>query len=53
VFGKREKVSLEAGVQMMADWVEKNGARESSTFDAIEIERNLPPSWARRAKVSG
>ena len=52
VFGKREKVSLEAGVQMMADWVDKNGARESSTFDAIEIERNLPPSWARLAKVS-
>jgi UDP-glucose 4-epimerase len=53
VFGKRHQISLEAGVQKMADWVKKNGARESSTFEAIEIERNLPPSWSRLAKVSG
>jgi UDP-glucose 4-epimerase len=52
-FGKREKVSLETGVQRMAEWVEENGARESSVFDAIEIEHNLPPSWARLAKVAG
>jgi UDP-glucose 4-epimerase len=53
VFGKREKVSLEKGVQMMADWVAKNGARESSVFENIEVERNLPPSWTRTAKVVG
>jgi UDP-glucose 4-epimerase len=53
VFGKRAKVSLEEGVQMMADWVAKNGARASSVFENIEIERNLPPSWARMAKVIG
>lgn len=53
VFGKSEKVSLESGVQMMADWVAKNGARESSVFENIEVERNLPPSWARTAKVVG
>jgi UDP-glucose 4-epimerase len=53
VFGKREKVTLETGVRKMADWVKKHGARESSTFENIEIERNLPPSWARLAKVSG
>jgi UDP-glucose 4-epimerase len=53
VFGKKEKVPLETGVQRMADWVRKHGARESSTFENIEIERNLPPSWARLAKVSG
>jgi UDP-glucose 4-epimerase len=47
VFGKEEKVSLQDGVQKMADWVKKNGARESSTFEGIEIERKLPPSWAR------
>ncbi len=52
VFGKREKVSLQAGVQRMADWVKKNGARESSTFDGIEIERKLPPSWSRVASLS-
>lgn len=53
VFGGKAKVSLEAGVQMMAEWVNKHGARESSTFEAIEIERNLPPSWSRLAKVAG
>src|ERR1700733_1467959 len=53
VFGRKKKVSLDQGVQMMADWVEKNGSRESSTFEAIEIERNLPPSWVRLAKMSG
>jgi len=53
VFGKREKVSLEIGVRRMAEWVEENGARESSVFEAIEIEHNLPPSWARLAKVAG
>lgn len=52
VFGKKEKLSLEKGVQMMADWVKRNGARESSTFEGIEIERNLPPSWARVASVT-
>lgn len=53
VFGKKEKVPLEKGVQLMADWVKEHGARESSTFEGIEIERNLPPSWARLAKVGG
>jgi UDP-glucose 4-epimerase len=53
VFGRKKKVSLDQGVQRMADWVEKNGSRESSTFEAIEIERNLPPSWVRLAKMSG
>jgi UDP-glucose 4-epimerase len=51
-FGKREKISLQAGVQRMADWVKRNGARESSTFEGIEIERKLPPSWARVASLT-
>ncbi len=51
IFGKKQKVSLELGIQRMADWVAKNGARESSTFEAIEVERNLPPSWGRLAKL--
>lgn len=52
VFGKKVKVSLPIGVQKMADWVKKNGARESSTFEGIEIERKLPPSWARLASLA-
>lgn len=52
VFGKKEKVSLQAGVQKMADWVKRNGARESSSFEGIEIERKLPASWARVASLT-
>jgi len=50
-FGKRQKVSLEDGIQSMAAWVKDHGSRESSIFDDIEIPRNLPPSWARVARV--
>jgi len=52
-FGKREKISLEKGIQMMAEWAVKNGSRESSTFAGIEIERNLPPSWSQVTSLSG
>src|SRR5439155_11860930 len=44
-FGKKEKTPLENGVQSMAEWVRSHGARESGTFENIEINRNLPPSW--------
>lgn len=54
VFGKRPKTSLEEGVQQMAVWVKKHGARESEGFEAIEIYKNMPPSWAEhlRAKAN-
>jgi UDP-glucose 4-epimerase len=45
VFGAKAKVSLSDGIRAMAQWVKRHGARESSTFDAIEIEKKLPPSW--------
>jgi UDP-glucose 4-epimerase len=51
VFGERKKVSLEAGIEMMARWVKSHGSRESSIFEDIEIPRNLPPSWASVARV--
>lgn len=51
VFGKRNKISLEAGVKMMADWVRNHGARESSVFEDIEVMKNLPKSWAMGARV--
>jgi UDP-glucose 4-epimerase len=47
VFGKRDEVSLASGIQAMAEWVKTHGARASSTFEAIEVTRNMPPSWAR------
>jgi UDP-glucose 4-epimerase len=52
IFGRREKLSLERGIQLMADWVRKNGARESSIFEGIEVLRNMPPSWASVARVT-
>lgn len=50
-FGSREKISLEVGIEKMAEWVKRHGSRESSVFEEIEIARNLPPSWARVARV--
>jgi UDP-glucose 4-epimerase len=45
VFGRRETTSLDAGLQAMAAWVKRQGARSSQTFSAIEIEKNLPAVW--------
>jgi UDP-glucose 4-epimerase len=46
-FGKRNKIALQEGIRTMAAWVERHGSRESSIFEAIEIARKLPPSWAK------
>jgi UDP-glucose 4-epimerase len=51
VFGCRQKVSLEAGIQSMTEWVRQHGSRESSVFEEIEIPKNLPASWATVARV--
>ena len=51
VFGARQKVSLKDGIESMAGWVKSHGSRESSIFEDIEIPKNLPPSWARVARV--
>ena len=47
VFGAREKTSLAEGIEKMAAWVRAHGARESNIFEAVEIVKNMPPSWAR------
>jgi UDP-glucose 4-epimerase len=46
VFGKHAVTTLDQGVSRMAEWVKRHGARESSLFEAVEIEHNMPPSWA-------
>jgi UDP-glucose 4-epimerase len=51
VFGRREKKSLKEGISAMAAWVREHGARESNVFQAIEIAKNMPPSWANAMKV--
>lgn len=39
-------VTLEDGVKRMAEWAKKVGPRASNQFEAIEVRKNLPPSWA-------
>lgn len=51
VFGKHELKSLQDGVKTMAEWVRTHGARESNIFDGIEIQKNMPPSWAKVARM--
>jgi len=46
IFGEREKVSLEKGIQGMARWVNDHGSRASNIFEDIEIAKNMPNSWA-------
>ncbi len=45
IFGEQDYTPLNEGIQKMADWAKAHGARASSTFENIEIEENLPPSW--------
>jgi UDP-glucose 4-epimerase len=45
VFGARNTITLEDGVQRMATWAKQHGPRQTMPFAGIEIERNLPPSW--------
>ena len=51
VFGTREKKPLAEDICAMAKWVSEHGARESSVFEGIEVQKNMPPSWARVTKV--
>ena len=41
---------LDEGLARMAAWVRQAGAGRSQRFEGIEIERNLPPSWAALAR---
>ncbi len=52
IFGKREKYSLEEGVARMAEWAKKTGPRKSCLFSDIEIQKNMPKSWAEALKIS-
>jgi UDP-glucose 4-epimerase len=50
IFGDAKPVTLEDGVERMATWAKRVGARESGTFENIEVERNLPASWKTVAR---
>ncbi len=51
IFGDRRGTSLPDGLRAMADWARVAGVRTTQPFAAIEIERNLPASWARLGKA--
>lgn len=46
VFGARSSVALAEGLRRMAEWAKERGPGRPVTFEEIEIERNLPASWA-------
>lgn len=45
VFHPKPPMELSAGLYEMYEWVRIHGAKESPTFEGIEIEKNLPSSW--------
>jgi UDP-glucose 4-epimerase len=45
VFGEQKYITLEQGINQMASWAKDKGPRESSIFSAIEVSKNMPPSW--------
>jgi UDP-glucose 4-epimerase len=47
VFEPAEAIDLRTGIERMSAWVREHGARDAVEFGGrIELERNLPPSWA-------
>jgi UDP-glucose 4-epimerase len=45
VFGERPQTSLKEGLNRMAAWVSRHGARATPPFDRIEVLKNLPAVW--------
>jgi len=46
-FGAQPGVTLSQGLERMATWVKKVGARTSSEFNKIEISKKLPSVWIK------
>lgn len=45
IFGNRPHVDLETGIKRMAAWARRIGARQSASFEDIEVRKNLPDGW--------
>jgi UDP-glucose 4-epimerase len=45
MFGHGSITSLESGLEKMARWVRSRGPQRGTPFGAIEVMKNLPPSW--------
>ncbi|MDD2235851.1 MAG: NAD-dependent epimerase/dehydratase family protein [Kiritimatiellae bacterium] len=39
-------IPLDEGISRMTDWVKQAGARQGKPFGNIEVEKNMPASWA-------
>ena len=46
VFGSTTQTPLQDGIGRMASWAKQVGPRASQPFGDIEVDRNLPPTWA-------
>ena len=46
-FGDHAETSLREGLARMAAWAWKEGVQQGKPFDAVELTRNMPPSWQR------
>ncbi|NLG02467.1 MAG: NAD-dependent epimerase/dehydratase family protein [Clostridia bacterium] len=47
VFGESPHTSLDDGLAKMAAWAKSATIRPLKPFTAIEVEKNMPPSWLR------
>lgn len=45
VFGEPTGITLQEGINRMASWAKKVGARQGQEFDNIEITEKLPDGW--------
>lgn len=52
VFGGGPETALADGLARMASWVRGVGPRKSSSFEAIEVEREMPASWREAMAVT-
>ncbi|HJT78388.1 MAG TPA: NAD-dependent epimerase/dehydratase family protein [Gemmataceae bacterium] len=50
VFGDHPQTPLREGLRKMAAWAARVGVQKSKPFEAVEVTRNLPPSWLRLLK---
>jgi hypothetical protein len=46
IFGHlMQETPIETGIERMANWVKKQGARKAPIFEQIEILQKLPQAW--------
>lgn len=46
-FGKPAPTPLVEGLAKMWAWAQERGVQSTSAFEAIELHKNLPPSWTK------